>query len=93
MRENASHLGIKISALKENLEGCRKRYDVYKDIYKTYEEISKGDYISDLVEEGKAAEGEGYEEKQEKGINYSLLSFGVLKTKASALFSWILPTT
>ena len=51
MREKARHLGIKISALKENLEGCRKRYDVYSDIFKTYEEISKGDYISDLVEE------------------------------------------
>ena len=53
LREKARHLGIKISALKENLEGCRKRYDVYSDIAKTYGEISKGDYISDLVEEEK----------------------------------------
>jgi hypothetical protein len=51
LREKARHLGIKISALKENLEGCRRRYDVYSDIAKTYGEISKGDYISELVEE------------------------------------------
>ena len=51
MREKARHLGIKISALKDNLEGCRKRYDVYSDIAKTYGEISQGDYISRLVEE------------------------------------------
>ena len=53
MREKARHLGIKISALKENLEGCRKRYDVYSDIYKRYGEISKGDYISKLAKEEK----------------------------------------
>ena len=53
LREKARHLGIKKSALKENLEGCRKRYDVYSDIAKTYGEISKGDYISKLVEEEK----------------------------------------
>ena len=51
LREKASHLGIKISALKENLEGCRNRYDVYLDIFKTYGEISQGDYVSNLVEE------------------------------------------
>ncbi|WP_051588903.1 hypothetical protein [Ruminococcus sp. NK3A76] len=51
LREKARHLGIKISALKDNLEGCRKRYDVYSDIAKTYGEISQGDYISRLVEE------------------------------------------
>lgn len=53
LREKARHLGIKISALKENLESCRNRYDVYSDIAKTYGEISKGDYISNLVEEEK----------------------------------------
>ena len=53
LREMARLLGIKISALKENLEGCRQRYDVYSDIAKTYGEISKGDYISNLVEEEK----------------------------------------
>lgn len=53
LREMARHLGIKISALKEKLEGCRKRYDVYSDVAKTYGEISKGDYISKMVEEEK----------------------------------------
>ena len=47
------NMGKKISALKENLESCRKRYYVYIDIYRTYSEISKGDYISKLVEKEK----------------------------------------
>ena len=51
LKEQAEHLGKKISALKENLEGCRQRYDVYTDIANTYAELSKGDYISKLVEE------------------------------------------
>ena len=53
LRENALQLSTKISAFKDNLEGCRKRYDVYSDIFKTYGEISNGDYISKLVEEEK----------------------------------------
>ena len=40
-----------LGAAKDNLEGFRKRYDVYSDIFKTYEEISKSDYISNLIEE------------------------------------------
>lgn len=51
LREKTENLNKKISALKENLEGCRQRFDVYSDIAKTYGEISKGDYISKLVEE------------------------------------------
>ena len=43
----------KISALKENLEGCRQHYDVYADIATTYREISEGDYIGKLIEEEK----------------------------------------
>ncbi len=53
LRSDAESLGKKISALKENLEGCRQRYDVYSDIAKTYAEISKGDYLSNLVEKEK----------------------------------------
>ena len=53
LREKTRHLGIKISAIKDKLEGCRKRYNVYLDIAKTYGEISKGDYISNLLEEEK----------------------------------------
>lgn len=53
LREKTENLNKKISALKENLEGCRQRYDVYSDIAKTYAEISQGDYISKLVVEEK----------------------------------------
>ena len=40
-----------IADQREKLLQIRQRYDVYCDIYKTYSEISKGDYISNLVEE------------------------------------------
>ncbi len=53
LRKDISKMSKKISALKENLESCRQRYDVYSDIAKTYSEISKGDYISKMVEEEK----------------------------------------
>ena len=53
LRSDAECLGKKISALKDKLEGCKQRYDVYSDIAKTYGEISKGDYLSILIEEGK----------------------------------------
>ncbi|MBR1383906.1 MAG: relaxase/mobilization nuclease domain-containing protein [Ruminococcus sp.] len=51
LQERTEKLNKKISALKENLEGCRQRYEVYSDIAKTYAKISKGDYISKMVEE------------------------------------------
>ena len=41
----------KTTALKENFKRCQQQYDIYSDIAKTYYEISKGDYISKLVEE------------------------------------------
>ena len=44
-------LQAKINALKGTLEKNRQRYDVYCDISKTYSEISKSDYISNLIEE------------------------------------------
>ena len=53
LREQADQLNQKISALKENLEGCRQRYDVYADIATTYREISGVDYIGKLIEEEK----------------------------------------
>ena len=51
LRERSENLGKRISALKQRLEGCKQRYDVYSDIEKTYHEISEGDYIGKLVEE------------------------------------------
>ena len=51
LRNQAYRLQAKINALKDTLEKTRQRYDVYCDIAKTYGEISKGDYISNLIEE------------------------------------------
>ena len=51
LRNQTYRLQAKINALKSTLEKTRQRYDVYCDISKTYGEISKGDYISNLIEE------------------------------------------
>ena len=51
LREQTSQLDKKIAAIKERLDGCRQRYEVYKDIRDTYAEISQGDYIGKLVDE------------------------------------------
>lgn len=51
LRNQTYSLQSKINSLKDTLEKTRQRYDVYCDISKTYGEISKGDYISNLVEE------------------------------------------
>ena len=49
--KKAESLYKRISDQMEKLLQIRQRYDVYCDIAKTYGEISKGDYISNLVEE------------------------------------------
>lgn len=41
----------KAAPLKENFEKCSRLYELYSDIAKTYYDISRGDYISRLVEE------------------------------------------
>ena len=51
LRNDTESMGKKIAALKDKLEGCKQRYDVYSDIANTYKEISQGDYISKLAEE------------------------------------------
>lgn len=51
LREQTSQLDKKIATIKERLDGCRQRYEVYKDIRDTYAEISQGDYIGKLVDE------------------------------------------
>ena len=51
LRRKVESLSKRISNMKESLEKCRQRYEVYQDISKTYAAISKGDYISNLVEE------------------------------------------
>ena len=51
LNERVHSLNDKINTLKQSLDACRQRYDVYCDIRDTYKTISKGDYISNLVEE------------------------------------------
>lgn len=53
LRDRTENSGKKITALKDNLESCQQRFDVYSDISKTYFEISKGDYIEKLALEEK----------------------------------------
>ena len=43
----------KSAPLKENFEKCSRLCELYSEIAKTYYEISRGDYISRLVEERK----------------------------------------
>ncbi len=52
-----------ISALNSNFNSCKKLYDVYSDIAKTYHEISQGDYISNLIEEKKKQEQNAVKKK------------------------------
>ncbi len=65
LRNQTYSLQSKINALKGTLEKTRQRYDVYCDIAKTYGEISKGDYISNLVEEERKRQ-EQVKKKQKK---------------------------
>ena len=51
LKEQVGIIDKKIAALKDNLDNCKQQYDVYRDIRETYYNISKGDYISNLVEE------------------------------------------
>ena len=59
----------KIAVLKSNFENCKRLYDIYSDIAKTYYDISKGDYISRLVdEERNKREREAQQNKKNKSI-------------------------
>ena len=51
LKDQTYRLQSKINSLKDTLEKTRQQYDVYCDISKTYSEISKSDYISNLIEE------------------------------------------
>lgn len=51
LRRKVESLSKHISNMKESLEKCRQRFEVYCDIRDTYNKISKRDYISNLVEE------------------------------------------
>ncbi len=59
----------KTTALKNSFENCKNLYNTYSDIAKTYYEISKGDYISNLVaEEKQKRERERQKKKKKKSI-------------------------
>lgn len=64
LRNQVYRLQTKINALKDTLEKTRQWYDVYCDISKTYGEISKGDYISNLVEEERKRQEQVKKKKQ-----------------------------
>ena len=51
LRGRVAGLNKKIGGLREKLNECKQKYDVFTDIQKAYAEISKQDYISGLVEE------------------------------------------
>lgn len=51
LRERVKFLSKRIGSIKESLEKCRQQYEVYSDIRDTYYKISKGDYLSNLIEE------------------------------------------
>ena len=51
LREHVKTLGKRIGSMKECLEKTKQQYEVYCDIRDTYYKISKGDYLSNLVEE------------------------------------------
>lgn len=51
LKELTSNIAKRIATLKDSLDKCKQQYDVYQDIRDTYYKISKGDYISNLVEE------------------------------------------
>ena len=66
LRNQTYSLQSKINSLKDTLEKTRQRYDVYCDISKNYEEISKGDYISNLVEEERKRQEQVKKKKQHR---------------------------
>ena len=51
LKQTLRNLNEKQAALKEDFNRCQQLYAVYSDIAKTYREIAKGDYISNLVQE------------------------------------------
>ncbi len=66
LKNQTYSLQSKINTLKDTLEKTRQRYDVYCDIAKTYGEISKGDSISNLVEEERRRQEQVKKKKQHR---------------------------
>lgn len=61
LKQTLRNMNEKQAALKEDFNRCQQLYAVYSDIAKTYREITKGDYISNLV-----LEKQKEEERQRK---------------------------
>ena len=66
LRERAEISGRKIAALKEKLEGCKQRYDIYQDILDTYDRLSKRDYVAELIEEERQRKEQEARKKRKK---------------------------
>ena len=49
MKSVVMEKGNKIAALKEDFKSSRQLFDVYSDIVKTYMDITKEDYVSQLI--------------------------------------------
>ena len=57
----------KVDRLTEQMNDCRKFYDVYANIAETYRKISEGDYISNLIAEKK------HKDERKKNITHKKL--------------------
>ena len=51
LTEQSIILRSKIEALKEKLKKCRQQHEVFKDIFETYDRLSKRDYVAEMVDE------------------------------------------
>lgn len=64
-------LDKKISALKTELEGCQNLKKAYQEIRDTYNDISKGDYISKLIEKRQNENADITNNNSKESINRS----------------------
>ncbi|EGC01807.1 conserved domain protein [Ruminococcus albus 8] len=51
LTEQSHNISRKIEALKEMLKKCRQQHEVFKDIFETYDRLSKHDYFAEMVDE------------------------------------------
>jgi uncharacterized small protein (DUF1192 family) len=65
-QEDAGEMSSEILALKNSLVEKQKKIAMYTDIRETYYDISRGDYISNLVEEEKQRREQEYQKEFRK---------------------------
>ena len=68
-QEDDGEMSSEILALKNSLVEKKKKIAMYTDIRETYYEISRGDYISNLVEEEKQRREQEKNKKTQKAKN------------------------